>query len=209
MKKQPQQPEQQRSDDAIALLREWRATAADCMDEEFEPWLEQFTKRVDAVLDSAPTSSGAPTEIEALVAEIDALERKATPGPWAWDQRGEKTNEWGLGVAMRADDTEISGLFKDEDAIYVEYVCSHEAATCNYDDPEFICAFRNAWPLLREALQTAQKPNPPNDAVAVREALAELVRLEDRSCAVYGRHTQAVGSERAWKRARALLEETK
>lgn len=36
--------------EAEAVLREWRATELDPMDEEFEPWLEQFTARVDALL---------------------------------------------------------------------------------------------------------------------------------------------------------------
>src|SRR5690606_29888752 len=33
-----------------------------------------------------------------LADELEALDRAATPAPWAWDQRGEKVNEWGMGV---------------------------------------------------------------------------------------------------------------
>jgi hypothetical protein len=44
----------QPSTDALALLREWRATELDSMDEEFQPWLDSFTKRVDAVLAMTP-----------------------------------------------------------------------------------------------------------------------------------------------------------
>lgn len=87
-----------------------------------------------------------------LVKTIDALYEKATKGPWAWDQRGEKTNEWGLGVAFDKDDKPLSGRFDDDDAQYVEYVCSHERATCNYADPELICTLVNAWPQIRAHL---------------------------------------------------------
>jgi hypothetical protein len=86
-----------------------------------------------------------------LIAELDVLEANATPGPWAWDSRGEKVNEWALGTAFDKNGQPLSGRFTDDDAIYDEYVCSHEAATVNYTDPEFICALRNAYPKLREA----------------------------------------------------------
>lgn len=41
-----------------ALLVEWRETELDSMDEEYEPWIESFTARVDAVL-GADHSAGA------------------------------------------------------------------------------------------------------------------------------------------------------
>jgi hypothetical protein len=37
---------------AHALLREWLDTELDTMDEEFAPWIEQFTKRVKAALEA-------------------------------------------------------------------------------------------------------------------------------------------------------------
>ena len=38
---------------AHELLREWRATELDSMDEEFQPWIDQFTARVDVALKGA------------------------------------------------------------------------------------------------------------------------------------------------------------
>ena len=68
------------------------------------------------------------------------------PGPWAWDERGDKHSEWGLGTAYRLQDgveVPIAGMFTDEGVLYDEYVCSHEAAIGNYKDPELITALRN------------------------------------------------------------------
>lgn len=119
------------------------------------------------------------SELSRMIDELDALEAKATPGPWAWDQRGEKTNEWGLGIAMRSDESRISGRFTDEDAIYDEYICSHEAATCNYSDPDLICALRNAWPTIRTAL-----PSPTSTETILHRLLTEFRGrlVTDKAC---------------------------
>ena len=98
------------------------------------------------------------SNIKALVERIDALEKRATPGPWAWDQRGEKINEWGLGVAFDANDNPLIGRFDAEDATYVEQVCQTEGATVNYADADLICALRNAWPDLKAALAPLAEP---------------------------------------------------
>lgn len=103
-----------------------------------------------------------------LADELEALGKNATEGPWAWDQRGEKVNEWGLGIAMKADEQPYIGHFRDDDAVYVEYVCSHEAATCNYEDPALICALRNNLPEIIAALR-----------VAARQEEKEMARLRE------------------------------
>lgn len=36
------------------LLAEWRATELDTEDDEYQPWMNQFTARVDALLDPRP-----------------------------------------------------------------------------------------------------------------------------------------------------------
>ena len=88
------------------------------------------------------------------ISDIEKLERllaEATPGPWAWDERGDKVSEWGLGTAYRLQDgveVPVSGMFTDEGVLYDEYVCSHEAATGNYKDPELITVLRNLAPSL-------------------------------------------------------------
>jgi hypothetical protein len=123
----------------------------------------------------------------ALADELEALHAKATAGPWAWDQRGEKINEWGLGIAMKADEQPYVGHFKDEDALYVEYVCSHEAATCNYSDPALICAVRNNLPTIIAALRaipSAIRPSVPDvelllDNAATASQVRELLRKDD------------------------------
>ncbi|MCR4300659.1 MAG: hypothetical protein NUV51_03540 [Sulfuricaulis sp.] len=46
---------------AIALLREWRATELDAQDEEYQPWMDSFTARVDAVLQPSEALPEEPT----------------------------------------------------------------------------------------------------------------------------------------------------
>lgn len=104
----------------------------------------------EAKIGTAPSS----TRRTDLADELEALDRAATPAPWAWDQRGEKINEWGMGVALKVDETPIAGRFTDEDVDYVEYVCSHEAATCNYNDPALIAYMRNNLPAIIAALRS-------------------------------------------------------
>lgn len=101
--------------------------------------------------ESAPSTERANT----LADRLEALGKKATDGPWAWDQRGEKVNEWGLGVAFTQDEKPISGRFDDEDAVYVEQVCQTEGATVNYTDPALICELRNNLPEIVAALRGA------------------------------------------------------
>ena len=126
-------------------------------------------------------------DIKALVATIDALEAKATPGPWAWDQRGEKINEWGLGVAFDANDNPLAGRFDDEDAVYVEQVCQTEGATVNYADADLICALRNAWPDLKAA--TARAEASERDA-ARYQRVKKLVWKNEASDRYPGYHWQ-------------------
>lgn len=109
--------------------------------------------------------------IKALVEKIDALEKKATPGPWAWDQRGEKINEWALGVAFDVNDNPLVGRFDNEDAVYVEQVCQTEGATVNYADADLICALRNAWPELKAALAPLAEPAGMPGAYEISEAI--------------------------------------
>lgn len=102
---------------------------------------------------SAPERQETPSPAN-LANKIEKLAAEATPGPWAWDQRGEKVNEWALGTAFDARENPLAGHFTDENADYDEYVCSHEAATCNYGDPELICALRNNLPAIIAALRS-------------------------------------------------------
>lgn len=90
---------------------------------------------------------------------LKALEAKATSAPWAWDQRGEKINEWAMGKAFKGVDAEIpiAGFFDGEDTVYDRYVCSHEDTTCNYNDPHLIAGLRNAFPAILAAHERDQR----------------------------------------------------
>jgi hypothetical protein len=119
---------------------------------------------------SSGTASGsagaAPSSTRSRLAdELERLGAAATEGPWAWDQRGEKINEWALGVACRADEQPISGRFTDDDAIYVEQVCQTEGATVNYADPDLICALRNNLPEIIEALRARSAKEDSDESV--------------------------------------------
>jgi len=120
-----------------------------------------------------------------LADELEALWAQATPGPWAWDQRGEKVNEWALGTAFDENEQPLAGRFDDENAIYDEYVCSHEAATCNYKDPALICSLRNNLPTIIAALRAFDSSaNTALDGEAWKliEMFAAPVGLDMASC---------------------------
>lgn len=95
---------------------------------------------------------------EALRERLKKLDAKATSAPWAWDARGEKINEWGLGVAFDKDEKPLAGRFNDDDAVYAEQVCHTEGATVNYNDAELICALRNNLPMIIAALAEPDEP---------------------------------------------------
>ncbi len=112
--------------------------------------------------------------------ELERLGREATPGPWAWDQRGEKINEWGLGVALAQDESPIAGHFDDENAQYVEYVCGHEAATCNYSDPALITMLRNNLDVIVQALRLAPSATGPmEERIACAKAMCPKCRINN------------------------------
>jgi hypothetical protein len=133
--------------DHPAKLAEARAAlASNSCDREQQTLATEYTGDVQ----SAPSS----TRRSELADVLERLERKATIGPWAWDQRGEKINEWALGVAFDHSDKPLRGRFTDEDAQYVEQVCNTEGATVNYADPDLICELRNNLPEIIAALRS-------------------------------------------------------
>lgn len=73
---------------------------------------------------------------EKQIEELDALEKKATPGPWLIDERGHK-----LGEKLIYGTDRIS-LMGD---LYI--------TDCRHDDLSFIAALRNAWPTLLSLLR--------------------------------------------------------
>lgn len=102
----------------------------------------------------------APT-IATLLTELKRLESEATPGPLSWSYIGDKMNGYVIGVACREDGTPLVGHVSEddmvEDFLALSTVGEHEAATCNYVDPAFVVALRNAAPTLLAALEQQQE----------------------------------------------------
>lgn len=84
---------------------------------------------------------------------IRKREQAATEGPWSWDSQGDKVNEYVVGIACKPDGTLLEGRIDDsldmvDEVIYKHCVGEHEAATCNYGDPDFIAHARADIPYL-------------------------------------------------------------
>lgn len=106
--------------------------------------------------DTTPAAAPSHARSSELADRLESLGAEATYGPWAWDQRGEKINEWALGTAFDSNEKPLAGRFDDDDAIYDMQVCQTEGATVNYADPELICALRNNLPEIIAALRGAR-----------------------------------------------------
>ena len=88
------------------------------------------------------------------IAEIRARESKATLGPWAWDNRGDKCDEIQIGAAVGEDDLPIKGEIPDDNTkvVYIEGIA--EAVNSNAD-ADFIAHARQDIPDLLDALEEA------------------------------------------------------
>jgi hypothetical protein len=95
-------------------------------------------------------------------ARLRELCERATEAPWAWSYIGEKVNGYVIGIGVHLDGTIASGFEEDRDDITdglleCMEIGNHEAATCNYADPDFIVAARSALPRLLDALGAANE----------------------------------------------------
>jgi len=123
------------------------------------------------------------------ISEVEAIEARAeaaTPGPWAWEQYGEKVNAFSVGVACDEDGNLINGRISEGDIIadtiiYRSEIGSHEAAVVNYGDPDFIAHARTDVPALCATAKAAIK-----DRDELVKALEEVLRGEHDS--YYGKH---------------------
>jgi hypothetical protein len=109
------------------------------------------------------------------IAEIRALLEAVTPGPWAWEATGEKSNGWCLGLAESVNGQPYEGRVPDDEFVNEtlgerSLIMEHDAATCNYADPEFISRARQIIPKLLAALDAAK---------------ARIARLEYALCFVH------------------------
>ena len=102
-----------------------------------------------------------------VAADREIIE-KATPGPWAWEQYGEKSNNFHVGIAVDKHDQPVYGQTEtmpyDEDKdLFVEEIIWHDSigdsqeTNCNYDDAAFICAARTRWPAALEEIERLQE----------------------------------------------------
>jgi hypothetical protein len=104
------------------------------------------------------------------IAEIAARVAKATPGPWAWESTGEKSNDYAIGTAVGPDDKPISGRFETTDdpqwaserGIFMvdTIIARHligEGENGNFADADFIAHAREDIPFLLAALTRAQE----------------------------------------------------
>jgi len=94
--------------------------------------------------------------------ELNAIKdrmMKATVGPWAWEQYGEKVNGYHIGIAMDKNDNQCEGHVDTErydedqdvfieDILWKENVGNVEDSTLNYSDADFIAHAREDIPKL-------------------------------------------------------------
>lgn len=103
------------------------------------------------------------------VAELKRAFKNTTPGPWAWDNRGEKCSDIQIGTAVHAHtDAVLSGDISNLDVDDIIYDASVAGELANQFDARFIVAFFNLWPKLLARLE------------AVEEEVAELRKWDSR-----------------------------
>lgn len=101
-----------------------------------------------------------------LIARIDELYAKATPGPWCVESCGEKGDGCNvIGVAFGPDDVNaerpLSGWLEpyDSEGNEINYYRDEDIATLEHRDrnsghnADLITALHNAWPQIRDALE--------------------------------------------------------
>lgn len=93
-------------------------------------------------------------ELKAIKDRVD----RATPGPWAWEAYGEKSNNYHIGVAYSKDETPCSGQVESEhydeaQNIFIEDILwstpiGQLETHVNYSDADFIAHAREDIPKL-------------------------------------------------------------
>ena len=88
------------------------------------------------------------------IEELLEIVEKMTDSPWCWSIISIKDNGYIIGSACDLNDEPYSG-FVEIDVVLVDPVMigEHEAATCNYSDPEGIVALKNHAPRIITELQ--------------------------------------------------------
>jgi len=107
-------------------------------------------------------------EIFKKIDEIKKRVEKATYGPWAWEQYGEKVNCCRIGIAADKDGNSVEGHVKTdrydldseifiEDILWRDDIGYKEGAVVNYDDADFIAHARTDIPFLIEFIKQLLK----------------------------------------------------
>ncbi len=150
---------------------------------------------------------------EETIAELEALEKAATAGPWSWEQTGDKDNSWCAGVSCDQEGNAVAGLIEeefDDDA--------HEFLP-KPDVVEFICESGNDGTFADAALLVALRNAAPQLIAAARRSLAYEAFLREHNTVLVAALGNAVGRntlpkhiamyEGASKSLKALLERLK
>ena len=103
---------------------------------------------------------------------VEKLLKEATPGPWGWEQPGEKENGfcvWGFEPPTRGlvqppyDD---NGDYNEDAPVTVDFVCEQWGATVNYTDaaliaaaPDLARALLDAWNKIDALKDTSDATN--------------------------------------------------
>lgn len=115
------------------------------------------------------------TDLTALKAALATM----TPGPWAWEATGEKSNDWAIGLAWSAEGKSLSGrVFSREDM--VDDIMRGPIigdGDNNLANPAGIVALVNAAPALLARLE---------ELVAERDALRTAIKTVLDSPAMMG-----------------------
>lgn len=96
------------------------------------------------------------------LAEIQARCKAATPGPWAWECVGEKSNEWCLGIVCDDDGNPLSGMIEKGQGVVVESIVTEADG---FNNADFIAHARQDIPDLLAYIAELQ------DALAALECL--------------------------------------
>lgn len=127
-------------------------------------------------------------EAQRQMVELRAAAEKATPGPWAWESVGEKSNEWCLGVVVGADDEPLSGRVSldDPDVVADEEVCRGEGSFENAEfialaHPQAILALLDHVASLGAALREAEQERDELRQRLVNQA-RHIMRLDRPEC---------------------------
>lgn len=92
--------------------------------------------------------------IHAIIAELDALERRASTGPWKHDAMENVGKNWLIGIIN-------CGLDRDSEAVHIITTDDVQGASSDPEaDAQFIALVRNHWREISAAWQEGHQRRP-------------------------------------------------